>query len=94
MTNEYYEANKAKRLGTKSLITRNTYENLFRTFKDTFKPQLSTISVQEFVDQVPAMKGYKSPLREFTKLINEAGSEDVLKRLDRGSRALRASYLK
>ena len=100
MTEEYAEANKARRLTeagtpTKSLISRQSYENFFQygkkttrhAFYDTFLPQRGTISVKEFLDQVPAMKGYKNPMGEFTKMVNEAGSEDALKRLDKGSEA-------
>jgi hypothetical protein len=102
MTDEYAEANKARRLTeagtpTKSLIARQSYENFFQygkkttrhAFYDTFLPQRGTISVKEFVDQVPAMKGYKDANSEFTKLMNESSpnAEATLKRLDKGSEA-------
>jgi len=83
-----FENNKAQSIITAkdSLITPRSYHKIVTDKFNLFKRLYGTMSLKEFTEALPAMKGYKNPSTYFTQLrIGSKYTDESLAKMDPGS---------
>ena len=74
-----------------SFISGRSYHTIFSEKFDTFKRNYGTMSVREFTEALPAMKGYANPVKHFTRhRISSKTTDDSLAKMDPSSSGYRS----